>query len=128
MARREFKVAVREAAWFRSGGTCEAEGEAYGLPAGIRCDSSLDRGVEYDHILPDGLGGEPTLENCAAVCLPCHRWKTRQEDRPRMDKADRILAKRRKTAGRSYRKMQGPGFPKPRWHVPNITEAQQDHE
>jgi 5-methylcytosine-specific restriction endonuclease McrA len=44
---------------------------------------------EYDHIKPDGLGGEPTLENCAVLCGKCHRHKTHEEDRPIMAKADR---------------------------------------
>ena len=108
MARREFLTDVRKAAWKRSGGCCEAKGAAYGLPSGIRCGASLDHGVEYDHVLPDGLGGKPTLENCAAVCPKCHRWKTKQVDRPPMDKADRIIAKRTKTWGK-----RGRGFARP---------------
>lgn len=43
---------------------------------------------EYDHIKPDGLGGEPTLENCQVLCGKCHRRKTHEEDRPIMQKAD----------------------------------------
>jgi 5-methylcytosine-specific restriction endonuclease McrA len=44
---------------------------------------------EFDHVKPDGLGGEPTLENCAVLCGKCHRLKTHEEDRPIMAKADR---------------------------------------
>jgi 5-methylcytosine-specific restriction protein A len=43
---------------------------------------------EYDHIIPDGLGGEPTVENCQALCGKCHRRKTHEDDRPVMTKAD----------------------------------------
>jgi 5-methylcytosine-specific restriction endonuclease McrA len=38
---------------------------------------------------PDGLGGEPTLENCQVACGACHKRKTHTEDRPIMAKADR---------------------------------------
>lgn len=59
---------------------------------------------EYDHIKPDGLGGEPTLENCAVLCGKCHRIKTHEEDRPVMAKADR----QRKAAAGVKRKWKWP--------------------
>lgn len=43
---------------------------------------------EYDHITPDGLGGEPTIDNCQVLCGKCHRHKTHEQDRPVMTKAD----------------------------------------
>lgn len=43
-----------------------------------RCNATLARGrVEYDHDNPDGLTGEPTFENCRALCKVCHSEKTR---------------------------------------------------
>lgn len=48
-------------------------------------------GLHYDHHDPDGLGGEPTLENCRVLCRTCHSIKTISEDQPRMAKADRTF-------------------------------------
>lgn len=74
--RREFPAKIKLAAWTRCGGNCEGCGrKIVGLP-------------EYDHDKPDGLGGEPTLENCKVLCGMCHRIKTHEHDRPRMQKAD----------------------------------------
>ena len=54
-----------------------------------RCGLVILGVPEYDHVKPDGLGGEATLENCAVLCGKCHRRKTHEEDRPVMAKADR---------------------------------------
>jgi 5-methylcytosine-specific restriction endonuclease McrA len=43
----------------------------------------------YDHVIPDALGGEPTLENCQVLCKSCHSTKTSKEDVPRIAKAER---------------------------------------
>lgn len=43
----------------------------------------------YDHVLPDALGGEPTLENCAVLCRACHDEKTHKSDVPRISKMKR---------------------------------------
>lgn len=82
MSRREFDKRVRAQAAERAKGHCE------------RCATKLMAGsYHYDHITPDGLGGEPTLENCQVLCLTCHKGKTVSEDNPRMQKADRIRKK-----------------------------------
>ena len=82
MARKEFPAEVRKQAWKRCAGKCE------------KCTAKLFPGkFEYDHIRPDGLGGEPTLENCQVLCSSCHLPKTVEEDRPIMQKADNIRAK-----------------------------------
>lgn len=79
--RREFSITVRREAAKRSGCVCERAlwrpGETCTRPA-----------KHFDHIKPDGLGGEPTLANCAYLCVPCHAEKTATEDVPRMAKAD----------------------------------------
>jgi 5-methylcytosine-specific restriction endonuclease McrA len=73
---------VKLAAFERAGGHCE------------KCTARLYAGkFHYDHVLPDWLGGTPTLENCAVLCVACHGEKTTQEDRPRIDKAKRQRAK-----------------------------------
>jgi 5-methylcytosine-specific restriction protein A len=75
--RREFDNRTKAKAADRAKGRCE------------RCGNKLKAGsYHYDHITPDGLGGEPTLENCQVLCLTCHKGKTVREDNPRMVKAD----------------------------------------
>ena len=79
MNRREFPKNVRFAAWERSAGQCE------------KCTAKLFPGnVEYDHVNPDALGGEPTLDNCLVVCRACHAKKTAKEDMPRIAKMRRV--------------------------------------
>ncbi|MBP1180027.1 HNH endonuclease [Methylobacterium sp. PvR107] len=85
-ARTEFAKAVKRAALDRSRYVCEAVNDA-----GIRCTVEIGRGkpVEFDHVLPDWMGGEATIKNCAALCKVCHKIKTA------LDAADRSQAKRR---------------------------------
>lgn len=94
MTRRPFPKAVKAAAFQRANGRCE------------ECGAKLmPNNIEYDHVLADGLGGEPCLENCAVVCKnPCHSFKTRKHDIPMMAKADRL---RKKALGKK---------PKRPWH------------
>ncbi|MEZ2410494.1 HNH endonuclease [Bosea sp. RCC_152_1] len=75
--RREFSRKTRAQAFERSKGHCEACG-AHLMPGKFR----------YDHILPDALGGEPTLENCKVQCVTCDAPKT-AADVTRIRKADR---------------------------------------
>lgn len=89
MPRREFSKPVKRAALKRSGMLREAVGAMYGLSAGQRCNGRLGAGVEFDHIVADGIGGEPTLENCAAVCPTCHGIKTAKHDTPAAAKVKR---------------------------------------
>lgn len=75
--RSEFSRKIRAAAFMRSKGCCEV------------CTARLMPGkFRYDHILPDALGGEPTLENCKVQCLTCDKPKTADDIR-RIRKADR---------------------------------------
>jgi hypothetical protein len=82
VSRREFNTKTRKAALLRSGMVCEAVGVWYGLPSGQRCATSLSLGVEYDHIVLDANSKDNSLENCAAVCIKCHRFKTAKHDTP----------------------------------------------
>ena len=43
---------------------------------GPGCDG---RGVEADHILSVAAGGDNSLENLRAICVPCHRRRTGQQ-------------------------------------------------
>lgn len=83
MSRKEFTKATQNAAWERSGEICEALGELYGLAPGVRCTNNLNLGVEYDHVDMDANSKDNSLENCAAVCPKCHRWKTDHVDIPK---------------------------------------------
>lgn len=91
MPRSEFSKATKLEAMHRSQGKCEA------------CLQDLaGRTPEYDHILPDYMGGSNDLDNCQVLCPKCHGIKTRDEDRPRIDKTRRIIEKSagvRKTRG-----------------------------
>lgn len=68
MPRHEFPRKVMSQAFERSGGHCE------------KCTAKLFPGkYAYDHILPDQMGGEPTLANCQVLCTACHAAKTRRD-------------------------------------------------
>jgi 5-methylcytosine-specific restriction protein A len=80
--RREFSAKTKVAAYERSQGRCEA------------CALPLQTGrFHYDHVIPDGLGGEPVLENCMVLCTACHGAKTAGADVPRIAKMKRQKAK-----------------------------------
>lgn len=97
--RREFPKAVRRDAFLRAKGCCE----------GRRCGVKLDhRTVHYDHDIPDALGGEPTLENCVVLCIPCHRIKTGTKDIPAIAKTKRI--RDREMGIRKRSRLQSKGF------------------
>lgn len=101
MSRSEFSAQVHKAAWKRCSGRCEAPG----------CGIKLQVGrFEYDHIKPDGLDGEATLENCAVLCSAHHLKKTTEVDRPMMQKADNIRAKHFGFAGKTGSFWKPPGF------------------
>ncbi len=78
MSRREFSKAVMREAFARAKGNCE------------RCTAFLYVGkYQFDHIIADSIGGEPTLDNCAVLCSACHDEKTRTLDTPRAAKTKR---------------------------------------
>lgn len=86
--RREFSTKVKLSAWKRSGGRCEPGRVAHMSEVG--CGRKLFIGdINYDHVDPDGLTGEPTLENCAVLCRSCHSIKTTKVDVPNIARAKR---------------------------------------
>ncbi len=95
MSRREFTKKTKRQALQRSGMICEAIGAMYGLQPAQRCNSSLAAGVEFDHIVLDANSKDNSLENCAAVCIKCHRWKTANHDTPMAAKTVRMQDKAR---------------------------------
>ncbi len=78
--RREFSKQVKRDALKRAGKKCE--GKSCGALFGVK--------FHFDHVIADGLGGEPTLENCAVLCHACHGEKTRKHDVPLIAKTKRI--------------------------------------
>ncbi len=77
--RRNFPKPVQKLASRRAEGKCEG------------CHLRLKRGEgHFDHIIPDALGGEPTIENCQLLCAPCHKIKTATQDIPIIAKTKRI--------------------------------------
>lgn len=81
--RKEFPKPVKREALRRAAGKCE--GENCGVLYGVK--------FHFDHVIADGLGGEPTLENCAVLCHQCHNEKTRKHDVPLIAKVKRISDK-----------------------------------
>jgi 5-methylcytosine-specific restriction protein A len=108
MARKEFTVRVKRQVVLRSLGICERSR----WKAGEECTKPAKA---FDHIVADGLGGEPTVDNCAHLCQVCHDEKTHSEDNPRMRKADAQFkaANGIKTARRPI-KSRGFSEPKPK--------------
>jgi 5-methylcytosine-specific restriction endonuclease McrA len=100
--RTEFPQPVRKAAFARA---CKD-----GKPHCEKCGKFIRAGhLIFEHLIPDGLGGEPTLENCGVYCRPCADIKTVEEDNPRMNKADRVL-KRAYGLGKRRRTIPGRRF------------------
>lgn len=106
MSRREFTKPTMREALRRSGKRCEGLGTMYGLPAGLRCNADLAYGVQFDHIILDANSKDNSLENCAAVCIKCHKWKTAKHDTPL---AAKTLRQQDKASGIAKPR----GFPKP---------------
>lgn len=101
--RKEFSQAVRKLAFRR----CCRNGQPY--CEGCGCEINARSGIIYEHDVPAGLGGEPTLANCKIHCKNCADVKTFTEDNPRMAKADRVL-KKTYGLGRTKKKIQSRGF------------------
>ena len=112
--RTEFSQKVRKAAFRRCCKECRVEGVANipGVPQCEGCGNELrSGGIFYEHMDPDGLGGEPTLENCQVRCTNCKKTKDKVDNKI-MAKADAVLkasyglkpAKRSKLQGGGFRK------------------------
>lgn len=112
MGRAEFDRPTKRAARERANGKCEAVGEWYGLKPGQRCNMPLSRGVQFDHIILEANSHDNSLSNCAAVCIPCHEYKTRKHDIPTAAKTVRQRDKNDgiKSPSRGLRKPDGYEF------------------
>jgi 5-methylcytosine-specific restriction protein A len=85
-----------------------------GIPHCEGCGIILVAGnLAFDHNVPDGLGGDNSLENCRVLCIKtCHKNKTFTEDNPVMQKADRVL---KKTFGIAKTRNPMPGGRNSKW-------------
>lgn len=99
--RREFSKQVKREALRRANGKCENE----------KCGALFGVKFHFDHDIADGLGGEPTLENCKVLCRTCHKEKTTKHDVPLIAKTKRIQDRhngiKRPRSIRSWRKFNG---------------------
>jgi hypothetical protein len=93
MSRKEFSKATKRAANERAKDRCEAVGLWYGLLPGQRCNAPLGKGRHHDHINMEANSHDNSLENCAAVCIPCHAYKTAKIDIPKAAKTLRTQDK-----------------------------------
>jgi 5-methylcytosine-specific restriction protein A len=100
MTRRNFSRKTLAEGFLRAGGKCQL------------CQAKLKTGEGIgDHILPDALGGDPTLENLQIICSVCHKAKTRNDVR-QIRKANR---QRDKYTGAAKSKNPMPGSRASRW-------------
>jgi 5-methylcytosine-specific restriction protein A len=103
--RREFTAKIKAAAYYRADKRCE------------RCGCFLKR-PQYNHRIPDAMGGEPTLENCEVLCAGCHGEQTCKTDVPMIAKSKRIRAReagvRKPRSIVSWRKFSGEIVRRPR--------------
>lgn len=98
MPRKEFPKSVKVAAVKRATRDGVTYCEGCCLPM---------RKWHYDHDNPDGLTGQPTLDNCKLLCIPCHGVKTPK------DVAKIARAKRREALALGVHKpptLKGQGF------------------
>lgn len=66
-----FSQDVKEQAYRRAGGKCECRRTVCGHSG--RCNKSLAGGWHAHHKLSQAAGGSDGLENCEALCIPCHK-------------------------------------------------------
>jgi 5-methylcytosine-specific restriction enzyme A len=107
--RKEFSRSVRVAAWKRADGCCQ------------ECTRRLYPGdARFDHIIPAGLGGDATLDQCRVLCRWCHDVKTFGSDVPAIARAKRreashvLGAERSRNPIRGWRKFDGTAVKNPR--------------
>jgi hypothetical protein len=83
--RQEFPAKIKRAAFRRCCGD-------KGRPHCEGCGRELRSGeIIYEHFQPDGLGGQPTAENCKVFGLKCCATPKTKDDNARMAKADAVL-------------------------------------
>lgn len=118
MGRKEFSKPTLDAAWARSGGLCEC-GRVPMLkrPKGCKVELGPLTGVYGEHITPDWIGGDNSLDNCALLTKTCWSEKTSGYDRPTIDKTKREIRDHRFGANRMSNSPM-PGSKRSGWRRP----------
>ena len=106
--RTEFSKQTKRDAFERCEGLCEGV-----LSSGERCAANLGKKLHhFDHIIPDAIGGDNSLQNCQVLCKPCHDDKTRKIDVPIIAKAKRNYDKHNGIRSAPRQKIASRGFQK----------------
>lgn len=104
--RSEFAFSVRDFTWKRAMGRCQDCGRG-----------PLAKGqYQFDHIIPDWLGGSSSAWNCKLLCRRCHNKKTSRQDIPRIAKTKRQKRKHEGTWRASRKPV--PGSRNSKWKKP----------
>lgn len=81
MPRLEFTRSTKHDAYKRSKGICECH-RVFALRRPQGCGVILGSGnIFYEHIIPDNIRPDNSLDNCAALSRTCWREKTSKYDR-----------------------------------------------
>ena len=101
MARLEFTAATKRDAYDRSGGVCECHLIPWlNRPDG--CGVRLRDGqMNYEHINPDNIRSDNSLDNCAMLSRTCWREKTDRYDRKVIAKSNHVRDRARGIKSRS---------------------------
>lgn len=97
LTRHPFTAAAIREADARAAGRCEAIGERYGLPHGVRCNADLAvTGRERDHYPRGAHDPHPetrTAANCVVCCPACNQYAANHTDKKVEAKIKRIRKK-----------------------------------
>lgn len=105
--RAEFSAQTKRDAYERSGGICECHRIPW-LKRPQGCGSRLGPGnTFYEHINPDGIRPDASLENCAVLSKTCWREKTDRYDKPVIAKSNRARDRNRGIRPDIYRPLAG---------------------
>lgn len=70
--------------------------------------------VEFDHRIPDAMGGSNTIDNCVPLCKACHKLKTNGKKHTSLGSDKHTIAKSKRLRGETKngpkKKIQSRGF------------------
>lgn len=70
--------------------------------------------VDFDHEIPDAMGGTNTVDNCVPLCKACHKLKTNGRKHTTLGSDKHIIAKSKRLRGETKnvpkKKIQSRGF------------------
>lgn len=106
MSRLEFKAKTKREAFVRSNGICECALIPFlNRPQG--CGQPLRDGrIRYEHIIPDNIAQDNSLDNCAVLTVACWREKTDSYDRKVIAKSNHVRDRARGIKQKSPRSFQ----------------------